>query len=252
MSGLNEERHLPATPARLKRAREEGDVAHSNELAIAIQMVAGVGALWFCAAAMGNGLHRTTVGLWSASAISATPDSIVQSSQSLVWSTVRLVLPFLISVFVIGTMAHMVQTRFLVKRPEFSISNLSPMRWFGNIFSMSGFGQLIIAAPKALIALGVGIAAVWIQRDAIFILGGMPTNLFAGALLKVTATIGISVAVSLLVCSILDYGLQWLKFQQRTRMSDQELREEVRGQTGDPQIARIRQTRMREITRERS
>ena len=134
MSGLNEERHHPATPARLKRAREEGDVAHSHELAIAIQMIAGVGALWFCAAAIGNGLQRTTIGLWSTSSISTTPDSIVQSSQSLIWATVRLVLPFLISVFVIGTMAHLVQTRFLVKRPEFSISNLSPMRWFGNIF----------------------------------------------------------------------------------------------------------------------
>jgi len=250
MSGLNEERQHPATPARLKRAREEGDVAHSNELAIAIQMVAGVGALWFCAAAIGNGLQRTTIGLWSTSSISTTPDSIVQSSQSLVWTTMRLVLPFLISVFVIGTLAHLMQTRFLVKRPELSISNLSPMRWFGNLFSMSGFGQLIIAAPKAIVALGVGVASVWFHRDAIFMLGGMPTDLFAGALLKITSTIGITVAVSLLVCSVVDYGLKWLSFQNRTRMTDQELREEIRGQTGDPQIARIRHQRMREITRE--
>ena len=252
MSGLNEERHHPATPTRLKRAREEGDVAHSNELAMAIQMVAGVATLWFCAAAIGNGLQRTTIGLWSTSSISSTPDSIVQSSQSIVWSTVRLVLPFLVSVFVIGTLAHLAQTRFLVKRPEVSISNLSPMRWFGNIFSMSGFGQLIIAAPKVLIALGVGVAAVWFHRESIFLLGGMPTNLLAGELLKITATIGISVAVSLLVSSVLDFGIQWMKFQQRTRMTDQELREEIRGQTGDPQIARIRHQRMREITRERS
>lgn len=251
MNGLDEDRQHPATPARLKRAREEGDVAHSNELAMAIQMVAGIGALWFCAATIGNGLQRTTISLWSTSSISATPESILQSSQLLIWATMRLVLPFMISVFVIGTLAHLTQTRFLVKRPEFSISNISPLRWFGNIFSMSGFGQLIIAAPKAVVALSVGVAAVWFDREAIFMLGGLPTNLFAGELLKVTATIGISVAVSLLLCSIVDYGIQWNSFQKRTRMTDQELREEIRGQTGDPQIAKIRHQRMREITQDR-
>ena len=253
MSGLNEERQHPATPARLKRAREEGDVAHSNELAMAIQLVAGVGALWFCAATIGTGLRRTTIGLWTTSSISATPDSIVQSSQSLIWTTVRLVLPFMISVFVIGTLAHLVQTKFLLKRPEISITNLSPGRWFRNIFSMSGFGQMIISAPKALVAISVGVMAVWFNQDAIFMLGGMPTNLLAGSLLKITSTIGISVAVSLLVCSVLDYCIQWYSFQNRTRMTDQEMREEIRGQTGDPQIARIRHQRMREMTtRERS
>ena len=250
MSGLNEERQHPATPARLKRAREEGDVAHSHELAIAIQMVAGAAALWFCAATIGNGLKRTTIGLWTGSSISVTPDSIVQSSQSLVWTTMRLVLPFLIAVFAIGTLAHLMQTRFLVKRPKLAISNISPMRWFTNIFSGAGFGKLIITAPKALVALGVGAAAVWLKRDAIFMLGSMPTNLFAEALLNITATIGISVAGSILVCSVLDYGIQWYSFQQRIRMTDEELREEIRGQTGDPLIARIRHQRMREITRE--
>ena len=96
MSDVNEERQHPATRARLKRAREEGDVVHSHELAIALQMVAGVGALWFCAGAIGNGLRRTTTGLWTSASISATPDSILQNSQSLVWTTVSLLLPFMI------------------------------------------------------------------------------------------------------------------------------------------------------------
>ncbi|QEG24181.1 EscU/YscU/HrcU family type III secretion system export apparatus switch protein [Mariniblastus fucicola] len=252
MNSSNEERQHPATAARLKRAREEGDVAHSDELATAIQMVAGVATLWFCAATIGNGLRKTTIGLWSSSSISASPDAIVQTSQSLLWTTMRLVLPFLISMFVIGTLAHVMQTRFLIKRPKISLSSISPTRWFGSIFSAKGFGQLIIASPKVLVALGVGAASVWSHRESIFMLGGMPTNLLASALLQITATVGISVAVSLLACSIVDYGMQWYGFQQRTRMTDQEMREEIRGQTGDPQIAKVRHQRMREITGEHS
>jgi len=251
MSFTGEERQHEATVARRKRAREEGDIAHSHELATAIQMVAGVGALWFCAAAIGNGLQQTTIGLWSNSAISASPEAIVGTSQSLLWKTMRLVLPFMISVFVIGSLAHMLQTRFHVSRPEFSFSAVSGKRWFENLFSASSFGQVFIASPKAIVGLGVGAATVWALRESFFSLGNMPTNLLAGTLLRLTATVGMSVAVSLLFCSIVDYAMQWYSFNQRIRMTDQEMREEIRGQTGDPQIARIRHQRMREISNNR-
>lgn len=79
----------------------------------------------------------------------------------------------------------------------------------------------------------------------------MPTDAFAASLLRITSMTGMSVAVSLLVCSVFDYAIQWYGFQQRNRITDQELREEIRRQTGGPQIARIRHQRMREITRDR-
>lgn len=250
MSSMNEDRQHPATHARLKRAREEGDVAHSHELATAIQMVAGVGALWFCAAAIGEGLSHKTISLWSASSISASPESILQSSQSLIWVALKLVLPFLVAIFVVGTFAHMLQTRFLIKRPDVSTTNIGPRRWFGNVFSSTGVSQFLIATPKAAVALSVGVFTVWINRNAIFSLGGMPTNLLGVTILRLTAMVGMSVAITLLFCSGLDYLLHWYNFHRRNRMTDQELREEIRGQTGDPQIARIRHQRMREISRE--
>lgn len=252
MTFPNEDRQHPATPNRLKRAREEGDVAHSQELAFAIQMVAGLGALWFCASSIGSGLRQTTRRLWASGSLHVTPESIVNSSQSLVWVTIRLLVPFLVSMFVIGTLAHLLQTRFLVNRPELSLSRMSPTRWFGSVFSLKGFSHLVISTPKILIAIAAGGTTLWIYRQSLFAPGGLPTNVFATSLLEITAISGMSVAVSLLACSVFDYGLQWYSFQQRTRMTDQELREEIRGQSGDPQIARVRHQRMREITRGRT
>lgn len=252
MSLLDEERQHEATAARLKRAREEGDSAHSHELATAIQMVAGIAALWFCAASIGNGLRQTTIGLWSTSGISTSPDHVVQVSQSLLWTTVKLVLPFLIAIFVIGTLAHMLQTRFHIGRPKFSFAAVVGKRWFENLFSASSFGKIFVATPKVLVSLGVGAATVWSLRESFFSLGNMPTNVLAAMLLRLTATVGMSVAISLLLCSFVDYAMQWYSFNQRTRMTDQEMREEIRGQTGDPQVARIRHQRMREISQENS
>lgn len=248
MTVLDEDRQHPATPARLKQAREEGDSAHSHELAFAIQMVAGLAALWFSAASIGNGLRQSTIALWSSTSISANRDTIVHSSQSFLWMTMKLLLPFLVAIFVVGTLGHLLQTRFLVNRPKLSPERISPMTWFGNIFSIRGLGQFTISFPKILVGLGAGVGTIWIYRESIFALGGMPTNLFAASLLKITSITGMSVAVSLLFCSLFDYAIHWYGFQQRNRMTDQELREEIRGQSGDPQVARIRHQRMREIT----
>jgi len=181
MSFFDDDRQHPATPAKLKRAREEGDAAHSHELAFAIQMV---------------------------------DDAIIGSSQSFLWFTLRLVVPVMAAIFVVGAVSHLLQTRFLVNRPKLSVSRLSPLNWFGNVFSLRG----------------------------------MPTDVFAASLLNITGTAAISVAGSLLACSVVDYAVQWFSFQQRNRLTDQELREEIRGQTGDPQVAKVRHQRMREIT----
>ena len=151
------------------------------------------------------------------------------------------------AIFVVGALSHLLQTRFLLNRPKLSMSRLSPVNWFGSVFSTRGFSQLTISAPKIIVGLSAGLLSVWSYRESIFSLGGMPTDVFAGSLLNITAAAAMSVAGSLLACSLVDYAMQWFGFQQRNRLTDQELREEIRGQTGDPQIAKIRHQRMREI-----
>lgn len=248
MSFFGEERPHAPTPARLKRAREDGDVAHSHELAFAIEMLAGLGTLWFSVGTIGRGLRQATLGYWSNHAINGSDAAIIESSQSMLWLMLRLILPLMLTLFVAGTLAHLLQTRFLVNRPKLSRSRARPENWFGNVFSFNGMTQLTISAPKILVGLCVGCLSIWWNREAIFSLGGMPTDALATALLRIIGIAGFCVGGTLLLCSLLDYGVQWYRFEQRNRLTDQELREELRGQTGDPQIAKIRHQRMREIT----
>jgi flagellar biosynthetic protein FlhB len=248
VSIFGEERnHLP-TAARLKRARQEGDVTHSSELATSIQMISGVITLWFCVSAIGNGLRTTTQELWANSGISIETEAIVPQAQSLVWTTTRLVLPFLITVFVIGTMANLVQTRFLIRAPRLSISPITGQQYLKNLFSFSTFGQIILSTPKVALALIAGAAVVWTQQETFFALGGMPTNLFASALRQQVALVSACVAGTLLICSLFDYAVKWFSMRRRLRMTDQEMRDELRGQSGDPQIARVRHLQMRSLS----
>lgn len=247
MSLFDDDRRHAATPARRERARKDGDHAYSHELATAIQLIAAVAAIWFLAASIGTQLQQLTRMLWDQPDPGATHGDMVLLSQRLVWKTVGLVLPFLLSVFVVGTLAHLVQMRMRVKFPRCSINRLTGVSWMRNLFSMSHMGTVLMALPRATVAIGAGATTIWLQRHNFYSLGALPADQFARVLLQLVATAGITVALSLLACAAIDYGMKFLAFQQRLRMTDQELREELRGQTADPQIARVQNQRMREL-----
>jgi flagellar biosynthetic protein FlhB len=69
----------------------------------------------------------------------------------------------------------------------------------------------------------------------------------------VSATYGLGiricfeVAIVLLLASLIDYAVQWFGFENRIRMSDQELRDELRSQNGDPVVSQQRQRMVRQV-----
>jgi len=244
MSLFGEDRNHAPTPDRIRRMRAKGDHAYSSELATAIQLVAGVVTLWLCGSSIAVGLKSIAQQTWAEASIAVQP-GIGEQSQLLIWMLVKLLLPTLLAISVTGMLAHLVQTRFFVKFPSPTLEKVTGKQWFLRVFSFASLGQLAIAFPKLIFGLLAGAMTIWYQRDAFFSLGGQSTDAMAGSLLRLSATVGIAVALTLLACSVVDYWGQWLAWQKRMRMTDQELRDELRGQTGDPQVARVRQQQMR-------
>ncbi len=248
MSLFGEERNHAATPDRIRRMRSEGDYAYSSELATAIQLLAGVATLWFCGSSIAVGLKSIARMTWTEASIAVQP-GVVEASQGIAWMLIGLLLPTLVAISVTGMLAHLVQTRFFVKFPRLSIEKVTGKQWLMNVFSFASLGQLAFAFPKLIFALLAGAMTIWCQRDAFFSLGGQPIDVMSASLLRLTASVGIAVALTLLACSVIDYWARWLGWQKRLRMTDQELRDELRGQTGDPQVARVRHQQMRQMRR---
>ena len=246
MSVFGEDRNHAPTPERIKRFRKTGDYAYSSELATAIHLVAGVLALWFCMSSIAAGLKSIARETWSTASISVDP-AMAEHSQSLIWLLVRLLLPMLIAISVTGMLAHTVQSRFFVKFPKPTLEKVTGQAWLKRTFSMASLGQIAMSFPKLIFALAAGAAAIWYQREAFFSLGGQPTDVMSGSTFRLAAIVGITVALTLLACSCFDFATRWFSWQHRLRMTDQELRDEMRGQTGDPQVERIRHQQMREF-----
>ena len=139
----------------------------------------------------------------------------------------------------VGIISHWCQTGpvFLTKPIAPDATRLSPGRWFTRLFSLSTLAYPLIGLPKALLAVVVMAMSCWFYRDQFFALGALPADVMAEKLFSLVLMICSHVAVTLLLASLLDFGLKFLGFEKRIRMTDQQLRDEARMQNGDPQIS---------------
>jgi flagellar biosynthesis protein FlhB len=237
-----------ATPLRKKKAKEKGDSVRSRELLSAMAMLGGIITL----GAISNGF----VSNWSKlyietlqSAMTEVRDANGQSGEQLLIETVRrILLPVLVPVGLVVAAAFagaffsgVAQSGGLQIHPnalELKFSKLNPATNFSNLFSLRSTTRLV----KSLVPAAVMVLLGWGTLKALMV--PMPVM----SLMRLPATFSAAYGLALdaawvtLVWSGLDYAIEWRSWNQRLKMSKQELREEMRDAMGNPQIkAKIRQ-----------
>jgi flagellar biosynthetic protein FlhB len=237
-----------ATPLRKKKAKEKGDSVHSRELLSAMAMLGGIMML----GAMSNGFVADWGKVYQESLRSATTNVgglNGQSGEQLFNVAVRRILvPALMPVgFVMAAsfagalvsgVAQSGGVQIYPSAVELKFSKLNPVTNLGNLFSLRSATRLV----KSLVPAAVMVVLGWGALKALMI--PMPVM----SLLRLPATFSTAYGLALdaawvtLVWSALDYAIEWRSWNQRLKMSKQELREEMRDAMGNPQIkAKIRQ-----------
>jgi len=243
------EKTLPASPQKRTRAREEGNIARSQDLSAAVALLAAVAALRFLGAPMFERLVAATRYYFDHA---ASLDPGVQSVQSLalqgtLWIA-PIVLPFMLVMLVAGVSASVLQVGFLYTTKPMTpkLSKLNPIKGLSNYFSLRSLAELV----KSLLKVGLALYITWITvqghlDDYVNLMGLTPLALLpvVGAMI---ATLWWRIALALLVLGILDYGFQYWQRERNLMMTTQEAREELKEYEGDPRIKqRIRQIQRR-------
>jgi len=237
-----------ATPLRKKKAKEKGDSVHSRELLSAMAMLGGIMML----GAMSNGFVADWGKVYQESLRSATTNVNGlngQSGEQLFNVAVRRILvPALMPVglvmaasfagALVSGLAQSGGVQIYPSAVELKFSKLNPVTNLGNLFSLRSATRLV----KSLVPAAVMVVLGWGALKALMI--PMPVM----SLLRLPATFSAAYGLALdaawvtLVWSALDYAIEWRSWNQRLKMSKQELREEMRDAMGNPQIkAKIRQ-----------
>jgi len=245
-----EERSQDPTPHRRQKAREDGQIARSVDLVSALLLVVGlVGLLWMGQSSVsffGKYAHQQLSGpAWVA--------TDVNELQAAWWGTLgplsSAVLPLMGLVMLTAVLSNLMQFGWLFL-PEKALPNferLDVLSAAQQMFSASNAVRLGFGLMKIGLVATIACLCFYDQLDEVLGLIGLEIPQLARFLSESLVWMALKIALALLVLAIFDYGYQRWKYERDLRMTPQEVREEMRNQTGDPQIIARRRAVQRQL-----
>jgi flagellar biosynthetic protein FlhB len=224
-----------ASPRRLEKAREEGQVARSRELGTFLLLATGVAALWL----MGNSLYVGLSGVLRGSlgfdpSVARDADLMVTGAMQEATQAVSLMLPLFgaLVVVAIGSSVALGGLVFSGKALMPKFSKLNPATGIGRLFSAQTVVELFKTLSKAILVGTIGVYVIWSRREEMLALMHAPTQVALSSMLGVVATCCALIVASLLAIVAID--VPWQIFSH--------LKKEHKESEGDPHIkARVRQ-----------
>lgn len=243
----SEDRTESATARRLQRARDEGQVPVSRELA----GLAGLGAAALVLALPGPGLARHTAVLLRAFLAHAADMSAGAGLHLAAQATLVAAAPMALAILVAGSLAVLLQSGFAFRTAALlpDLARISPLAGASRLLGADNLVELL----KALVKTGLLGFGIWRVLGAnwpgLVLALDAPAGQLAGMILDDIRQLLIWLLAIQGGIALLDLFWVRLRHAQGLRMSRQELRDESRETEGDPHIKarlrRLRQTRMR-------
>ena len=248
------EKTEPASPRRLEKAREDGDVPRSRDLATCTILLGGAIAFF----TMGGNLIQE-IRMMLSGALTLSREEVFDMSLLLERNIPRIFeVVFAFSGIAAVLMVVALSSPLLIggwlfsaKAVQPNFGKLNPMKGLKNMVAMRAIVELLKAVGKALIVGFVAWMALSYQLDTILGLGKEPAKIgieHAGVIILHTfmATVG-----ALAIIAAIDAPYQMWNYAKKLRMTKEEVRQEHKDTEGNPEVrAKIRQ-QQREIARRR-
>ncbi len=238
------EKTEPASPRRLEKAREEGQVVRSRELATFIMLMAGVAGLWPLGGMLGRTLDtvmRQSLRFEPATAFDTS--RMLSRFANVVWESLLAFLPLLL-LFGVAAVAAPLLTggwTFSTKALAPNFGRMSPFSGLGRLFSVNSLAELIKAIAKSLLVGSVAAWVVWHRLPDAIALMNAPVREALLHMLDMVLRCCLPVVLSLLVVAAIDVPWQFWQHFKKLRMSKEEVKQEFKESEGDPHIkGRIR------------
>jgi flagellar biosynthesis protein FlhB len=237
-----------ASPLRKKKARERGDSVHSRELLSAAAMLAGVVMLGSIAHGFVSSWTQVYVESVGSAVASVSNTGDVDGELLLQTLVRRTLVPALMPIgfvmaasFAGALLSGVMQSGGLIIYPNAiapKFTKLNVVTNLGNLFSLRSVVRLVKSLIPAGVMVSLGLLALkaLMLQIPVMSLGRLPQTFSTAYGLAVDA------AWITLIWSGLDYAIEWRSWNQRLKMSKQEVREETRDAMGNPQIkSKVRQ-----------
>ncbi len=252
--GSDLEKTEPASPRRLEKAREEGDVPRSRELATCTILMGACGGMWFLGGSLVTHISSMlTAGLSFDRSQAFDTDVMLARMVSYVAEAMIGFAPFGLFLVIVALSSPLLIGGWLfsTKALQPNFSRMNPLSGIGNMFSSRSAVELGKAIGKALIVGSISWMVITHQLPAVLGLGVEPvqdgTAHLAGILLSSSAAI----VGGLVIIAMIDVPYQLWHYANKMKMTRDDLRQESKESDGNPEIKAKIRAQQREISRRR-
>lgn len=228
-----------ASKRKLEKAREQGQVAKSQDLASAAALTIAV----IMIASSADFFAKSFTEFF----ISSARDFPMQelSDQGLMsvmyyYAKIFLILgmPVIGVIWLTSLLATLVQVglKFSLKPLEPSMEKINPISGFKRLMSVRSLVRTGLALIKMLAIAAIAVSIFVSSQDEIARLALQEQSIMLGVIGSIAWEIGIKAAGALLILALIDYAYQRWQFLEDQKMSKREVKEEYKQQEGDPHI----------------
>ncbi|MCQ8897377.1 flagellar biosynthesis protein FlhB [Limnobacter humi] len=250
----DQEKELPASEQKIRKAREEGNVPRSRELGGGVVLLVGVALLY----SLGTDLLSQSEKLLRAGLTLDRTQAFDTKAMGLKWigmmqDSLVILIPLFLAVFVSAIVANLVVggLNWSTKPLEPKLSKLNPVSGLKNIFSTNGLVELLKAVLKAVVLGGVGYLLIQADMPEFAQLSAMPLEHAMAETARIAVKDALILACVYMGIVAIDVPYQLWKYYKGLRMNLEELKREAKESEGDPHLkGRIKQMQ-REAARKR-
>jgi len=248
-----EKTELP-TARRLEKAREDGDVARSKELSMAMIMIVTSALMIFMGGDIVMSLgHMMTDGLLLDRALIFDVQLLPVHLATILFEGFWAIVPILLVTLFITllTPAFMGGWIFSTKAFMPKASKLSPIKGFGRMFGVKAIVELLKAVGKFLLVAGIGLFTLTWYSDGLLGLGkGSPEAAFMQAG-EIMAWSVFFMCLSLVLIAAIDVPFQAYQHTKKLKMTLQEVKDEMKDVEGRPEVKAAIRQKQREMSMQR-
>ncbi|MDT8859010.1 flagellar biosynthesis protein FlhB [Alkalihalobacillus sp. MEB130] len=249
-----EEKTEKATPKKRQDTRKKGQVAKSTDVNTAIILLLVFLFLWMFGGLLGETLFNLLKHTFQTYLLmDMTEANFAAMFYELVMEAAIVLLPIMLIALIAGVLASYIQVGvlFAPEAIKMKLSKLDPIKGAKRIFSVRALVELLKSLLKISLAGVVVFIIIWLRLEEVMMLSQKSVADGFVLIAELTAILGISVAILLLILSIPDYLYQKYDHEKQIKMSKKDIKDEHKNMEGDPRIKSKRKQKQMEMAMQR-
>ncbi len=238
-----------ATPRRREKAREEGQVAKSIDIAISSSLVVVFLLLLFYIPFAFRKLYAIFVHYFS-DPLSNIPELNYQVVLEVAKELALLLFPVFLALLAVGFLANVAQVGFKITPKALmpKLEKIDPIAGLKRLFSLKVLFELFKNLLKLIVATSVSYFIVTYLLEDVFRFAATPVFTDGYVMMKYSLVLILGFALLSIPVAAVDFFFRRYEFEESIKMSKEEIKEEQKLYEGNPQIKSAIRKKMREMS----